>query len=190
MFTNTIDNKPIVTKNGEQLLDLTVSIFSNKPNATGMQAYRIPEAYAMRADLISQAVYNTTEYAEFILKYNGISNPFSLNPGDIIMIPNVNDALSSINTNLNDITNDNTIDGNIYIDPDQKPKISQENIDFDNRNIGNNDTNKLPNIAEENENQITTRGGKIYFGDINKIPCNSQQGMTVGDYLTNIIKNV
>ena len=191
MFRNTIDNKPIIRdKNGYSLLDLTVSIFNKQSSATAMQAYRIPEAYAMRPDLISMAVYNTTEYAEIILKYNGISNPFSLNPGDIIMIPDIDDALSAINTNLIS-DKDNTIDGAKFIDTDKNPTISQENIDFDRRNVINNNTDNivLPNIADENESQVTIRGGKIFFGDVNKIPCNSTQGMTVGDYLTNIIKN-
>lgn len=40
-----------------------------------------------RIDLISLLYYNTHSYADIILKFNGISNPFSLNIGDVVEIP-------------------------------------------------------------------------------------------------------
>lgn len=43
--------------------------------------------YVARPDLISLAVYGDDKYADFICKYNGISNPFEMNEGDILYIP-------------------------------------------------------------------------------------------------------
>jgi hypothetical protein len=40
-----------------------------------------------RPDLISLFYYNTHDYTDIILKFNGISNPFSLNIGDTVEIP-------------------------------------------------------------------------------------------------------
>jgi len=46
------------------------------------------EKYAMRPDLISFAMYGTEDYAEYILKFSGISNPFTLCEDDVLKIPN------------------------------------------------------------------------------------------------------
>tara|TARA_R110000796_G_scaffold30819_14_gene82094 strand:+ start:60 stop:548 length:489 start_codon:yes stop_codon:yes gene_type:complete len=40
-----------------------------------------------RPDLISLYYYDTHDYTDIILKFNGISNPFSLNIGDTLEIP-------------------------------------------------------------------------------------------------------
>jgi hypothetical protein len=46
-----------------------------------------------RADLISLKRYGTDAMSDIILKFNRISNPFSFNEGDIILIPDRNIAL-------------------------------------------------------------------------------------------------
>lgn len=40
-----------------------------------------------RIDLISLKHYGEASYADYILKYNGISNPFSITEGDVLLIP-------------------------------------------------------------------------------------------------------
>jgi hypothetical protein len=45
--------------------------------------------YEMRPDLISFWAYGIDAYADIILKANGISNPFSIKEGDVILIPNL-----------------------------------------------------------------------------------------------------
>ena len=42
--------------------------------------------YEMRPDLVANAEYGNTDSAEFILKFSGISNPFTLSNEDILMI--------------------------------------------------------------------------------------------------------
>ena len=52
--------------------------------------YRIIEVtddYIARPDLISLAIYGTDKYADIICKVNGISNPFELNTGMKLIIP-------------------------------------------------------------------------------------------------------
>ena len=91
MFLNSIDRKPFFTKSdGETIRDLTQTMFDFKSNTfVNFQAYRVPFEYEMRIDLISQSVYNNTLHSEYILKYNGISNPFTISNGDVILIPNL-----------------------------------------------------------------------------------------------------
>ena len=52
----------------------------------------INEDYAMRPDLISYFAYGTDQYADIIMKFNGISNPFAINEGMLLFIPKMPDA--------------------------------------------------------------------------------------------------
>jgi hypothetical protein len=190
MFLNSIDKKPLFTRpDGIEIKDLTSSMFDMKVNNyIKYTLYKIPKEYEMRPDLISGAVYNNTLYAELILKYNGISNPFSIKEGDIILIP----SLNSINAIVakpegTDVDGAKAIRNSYkYIDPTKIPKTDDN---FQNRQIiGGAPVGALPpNMAQEGEQQITYRNGRVYFGP--GVDTCLQNGMTQSDFLTNIIKS-
>ena len=94
MFTNTIDKKKFVTdNNGNQLVDLAASIFSK--SAAGLNTYqtvKLTSHYQMRPDKVAFAEYGTDEYTEYILKYSGVSNPFSIDEDDVLFIPDPGQA--------------------------------------------------------------------------------------------------
>ena len=48
---------------------------------------KVPSEFIARPDLISLDQYGTTEYVDVICKVNGISNPFELNEGMVLVIP-------------------------------------------------------------------------------------------------------
>ena len=52
----------------------------------------VSDEYAMRPDLISYYAYGTDQYADIIMKFNGISNPFAINEGMLLFIPKMPDA--------------------------------------------------------------------------------------------------
>ena len=60
-----------------------------EPVFDGVEFIRVIDDYVARPDLISLAVYGTDQYADIICKINGISNPFELNAGMILLIPNL-----------------------------------------------------------------------------------------------------
>lgn len=176
MFRNTLDRKPFVTKrDGETIRDLTDSIFDFRSNNyEKFIAYRVPTDFAMRPDLISQAVYNNTVYTEYILKYNGISNPFSISPDDMILIPDLDTAQMNTKKRTNDAVGpkENRLRNYYkYIDPTKVPEPDQQLMAFDRRNIGQRlgkDTKEgalPPNIAREGQEQIVERNGRIFFGE-------------------------
>ena len=98
MFKSSIDTKPFFTRpDGTVIRDLTQGIFNLKSkDYVSYNVYRVPKDYVMRPDLISKAVYNNSLYAEIVLKYNGISNPFTIDEGDLILIPDLESAQSKI----------------------------------------------------------------------------------------------
>jgi hypothetical protein len=85
----TLANKREFTKtNGDKVIDLigrAVSFLGVRVNSG--KIYVVSEETAMRADLISNYFYQDSSYLDLLLKYNGYSNPFSLNVGDIIRVP-------------------------------------------------------------------------------------------------------
>ena len=78
-----IDGKKVVYKD---LLCNTLS--DEEPVFDGIEFIRVTDDYVARPDLISLAVYGTDQYADILCKINGISNPFELNTGMILLIPN------------------------------------------------------------------------------------------------------
>jgi len=199
MFLNSIDRKPLFQKSdGNVIRDLTQTMFDFQANNyINYSVFRVPSDYQMRPDLISQSVYNNTLYAEFILKYNGISNPFTLDEGDTILVPNLESA--KLNTTTTGTGNDaddpskRLRDSYKYIDPTKIPKRDADLANFADRNF---DSLKTipegalpPNIADEGTSQIVERNGRIYFGEsIGESAC-LKSGMSASEFLTKVIKS-
>jgi hypothetical protein len=191
MFSKTLDNKPeIVDKNGNTLKDLTESIFNDIKGNSAYSLFKVSKEYVMRPDLISNAIYNTTEYTEIILKYNAISNPFTINENDIILAPNLDDVEAQTTKNVNaNITASAIRNSYKYIDPDKIPKKNVGAIKYEEQQkiMGATETSLPPNISGENENQIEIQNGRVYFGrNITQTAECLKDGMTVGEYLTTI----
>ena len=69
------------------LLDKTFRI----PPEFDYNVVEITKDYIARMDLLSYQLYGTNKYQDVLCKINGISNPFELNDGDIIICPNISD---------------------------------------------------------------------------------------------------
>jgi len=191
MFGNSLDSKPIVTRDDKtQIKDLTATMFDLATmNYVKYNVYRVPAEFAMRPDLIAGAVYNNSKYAEIILKFNGISNPFSIQGDDIILIPNLDSAQKLVKNTQKGTAADSgkaIRDSYKYIDP---TKIPKRDSTFDNRQIvgGAKQGALPPNISPEGQDQITYRNGRVYFGA--GVDTCLQNGMTQSEFLTNIIKS-
>jgi len=189
MFNSTLDNKPFFTRpDGIIVRDLTQSVFDlNDTDYIKYDVYKVPKEYVMRPDLISQAVYNTSTYAEIILKYNSISNPFSINEGDIILIPEIESAKRNIKTSTIGSDSDKAEQlrqSYKYIDPLKKPKTGGELEDFNNRDISNDDV-LPPNLAEAGTSQIIHRAGRVYFGE--GVESCLKSGISSGEFLSSVI---
>lgn len=191
MFLNSLDSKPIFTlSDGTVIRDLTQSIFNfSSNNYVSFQAYRVPAEYAMRIDLISQSVYNNTLPSEFILKYNGISNPLSIGPGDVILIPDLNSAKENIikQGDKADSPENKIRMSYKYLDPTKAPTTDKNATAFSDRNLK--DGLLPPNIASEGAKQIIHRNGRVYFGEgVGESAC-LKNGMSSSEFLTTVINS-
>ena len=83
-MSRTIDAKKVSYK------DLLCHTLNDEESVfEGIEFIRVIDDYVARPDLISLAVYGTDQYADILCKINGISNPFELNEGMILLIPNL-----------------------------------------------------------------------------------------------------
>ena len=202
MFPNSIDNKPLYVRpqDGIVVRDLTQSMFNPaNDNFVAYNVFKVPHDFIMRPDLISQAVYNNTIYAEIILKFNSISNPFTINEGDLIFVPELDSAKQLVQENNTSETSpaDTLRNSYKYIDPTKVPQKSSELQQFDNRTIQQNSGQSVnsaqngalpPNIAQPGASQLTFRNGRVYFGDNVSTTC-LKNGATISDFLTNVINS-
>lgn len=180
MFTKTIDNKPsIKDPNGNYIVDLATPIFNE--NAGEINSYNVVKMtsfFEMRPDLVALNEYSDVDATEYILKYSGISNPFSLYDDDILMIPNRQEADDLTESKKQDNGNNESVqEAQIrnffrYVNTDYKedttsyqnlankhiPSAVQTPTDNLNGNF------IVPYISEDGNTAITIKNGRMYFG--------------------------
>lgn len=85
------------------------------------RVFTVSKEHVARPDLISKFAYGDEMYADIICKMNGISNPFELNEGMRIAIPDLDDIIQCLNRD----TFDDTIENETKSDK-PKPKTRNE----------------------------------------------------------------
>lgn len=181
MFNYTIDQKPnVVDKNGNTIKDLASSIFRRAANLVNRYTLKRMASHAvMRPDIVALSEYGSTEYTEYILKYSGISNPFTLDEDDILLIPDEDDADAQMVANHPDKTNNS--DGNAaafknyykFVNQDyKKDSTSYEqlaNKEIKSAIVNSNGTLSgdfvVPYISFDDKTAVSIRNGRIFFGD-------------------------
>jgi len=83
MDFKSIDNKRI---QGDKLRLTEPTVLFPEGTAT-IKEHEVTSDEICRIDMISRIYYNDDSFSENILKFNNISNPFSINEGDILRIP-------------------------------------------------------------------------------------------------------
>ena len=74
----------------EQIINLLDKTFSI-PKEFGYNVVETTSDYIARMDLLSKQLYGTEKYQDVLCKINGISNPFELNEGEIVICPEITD---------------------------------------------------------------------------------------------------
>lgn len=87
-----LEGKPTIESEylGEDIYDLNTQTFVI-PKTFSYKVVEVTKDFAARPDLVSQACYNNDIYGDIICKLNGISNPFELNEGMLLIIPEQTD---------------------------------------------------------------------------------------------------
>ena len=63
------------------------------PESYQYEVLEVTEKYVARPDILSLDIYGDAIYSDLLCKLNGISNPFELNEGNILIIPSPDDII-------------------------------------------------------------------------------------------------
>lgn len=142
--------------------------------------HEVDDIEEMRMDLISVSYYGNPNYVDILCKYNGISNPFSLERGQFIRIPNSPDDFF---VNKDDIIDKGTIKAAPNLVP--KNKKDQSRLDYL-RKLG---TSLIqPNLNLPGDKNVKVENGKIIFGaDVTKV---NKQDCPTPISRSNVLKNL
>lgn len=181
MFNYTIDSKNTVTDpEGNVLVDLTKSIFAKKVGPALKYLVKRAGSHAtMRPDIVAMGEYGTTDYTEYILKYTGISNPFTLDEDDILLIPDEDDAYMKMQENNPDDVNDGPDNTNLvknyykFVNQDYKrdstsyDELKKKPINSAVQTIDGTLTGdfSIPYISTDTKSSVTIRNGRVFFGE-------------------------
>ena len=161
MQFNTLNNKKLVDGRFKFTRPTLVFLETNETIAE----HTVTEDQVGRIDLISLLYYRSANYCDYILKWNGISNPFSLKLGDVINIPNHREALKIIKEfKVLNSTNEPSIRDQ-FIDTKRLPVKDAKRIEYLQRKAAQkpNGAKQIlpPNILKEGDTNIKIGNGQI-----------------------------
>lgn len=93
------------------------------PATYDYEILEVTEKYIARADILSKDIYGDSMYADLLCKLNGISNPFELNQGDILVIPSPDCIMNFMHTpDIAELDSSNNSNNSNSNKPIAKPK--------------------------------------------------------------------
>mgnify|MGYP001383034656 FL=1 len=162
----TLKNKVTIEETGEQYYDLTAPSFTYLTNQGVKALHYVMQDQAGRIDKISEIYFGTGEYIDAICIVNNLFNPFSVNEGDILVIPNL-DQLNLLYRRPNPASRPNAVLAQ-YVNTDIQSEMDQSRVQ---RLIQKAKTKKdgvktpiPPNMLQQGQEAKIFEGGKILLG--------------------------
>jgi hypothetical protein len=193
LFKTLLTKYSVAKPNGDIIPDITRgSIDAAVLGKLGSTIRLVVDSFTvMRPDLIAHTVYGDQGMADLVLKYNGISNPFSLYEGQVIFLPDSRELNKTLKTpkEILDISNIEIDEvESIFINP-KTPQDEKRLELLKKQNKGN---EVLPsNVNKKGNKNIKIKDGKIVFGEdvttVNKNNC--PEPISRANLKTALIKN-
>ena len=166
---NTLTSKPIaVNQFNENIIDLTSPSFIYKNDVTVISTGIVSDELEMRPDLVAKIYYGDISKLDFVLKFNGISNPFSLEMGTILLIGDLDEMKQNFSSesNVNQETNQVDIRAKFFDEKrlSKKDVKRLELIKKKSQEFSNGASNLPPNMADMGSQEIKIQDGVVIFG--------------------------
>ena len=162
----TLKNKLSDDRTGEQYFDLTAPSFKYKRELGVKALHYVQEDQVGRIDKISQVYYGTGAYIDAICVVNNIFNPFTIQEGDVLAIPKL-EQLDLVYKRPNAAERPSTTLAQ-YVDTGRQSEQDQSRIQ---RLIQKAKTKKTgvkapipPNMLQQGQEAKVFEGGKIKLG--------------------------
>lgn len=198
---NTIlNNKPVIgTTEDDIRLDLLYPSRDIKNFFDDTLAVVIQEGEEMRPDMLSVNFFVSPNYYDLILKHNGISNPFSIDAGDLFVAPELGFLVTNNTPNGRQSQVSESV-RNQYVNP-AKTSVTDNRLAMieakrmeamkKRAELSPSPGNLLPpNVAAEGDREISIIGGKVYFGrDVSRGKDECAEPISKSEFLSRLIKN-
>jgi len=162
----TLKNKLIIDETGEGYWDLTAPSFIYDSELGVKALHYVMLDQIGRLDKISQIYFGSGEFVDAICVVNNIFNPFSVNEGDVLIIPNLS-RKDLVYKRPNPASRPNAVQ-EAYVDTGRQSEKDQSRMQ---RLIEKAKTKKAgvkqpmpPNMLQPGQESKTYEGGKIQLG--------------------------
>lgn len=129
----------------------------------------VDEYFAGRIDLLADHIYGDQSYADYILKYNNIFNPFAIGPGDILMLPK---RYSSLKSFIKPVPpTDENLDTNLvrdkFVNTKRLSEADKNRVEYLKRKAAaySNGASQMlpPNVLKPGASNVTLKNGDVIF---------------------------
>lgn len=161
-----LKNRLVDESTGENYFDLTAPSFNYKAELGVRAIHYVTQDQVGRIDKISELYYGTGEYIDALCVTNNIFNPFSLNEGDVLFIPNLVRE-DEVYRRPNTISRPNTIQDkfiNTNIQSEKDQSRIQRLIQKAKEKKAGVTTPLPPNVLQQGQDGKTFTGGRIILG--------------------------
>jgi hypothetical protein len=197
LLIDIINNKPFFTNpnTDERYVDLLSPSWSARNVNYSIKAIAfVTDETKMRPDLVSMQYLSDTSKLGTLLKLNNISNPLSVDTGEVLLVPGdqmVNDLFQSGKTITNQKQKARSFRKELQ---DKISQVSKDRLEYLNsKNVSNlAETPLPPNLLQEGQQQILVTEGRLIFGpDIGQCRSRAKKNVSVTDIKTKLAqKNI
>lgn len=202
-----LSNKPVIGTTDEDFrLDFLYPSREPKYVLDDSIMVIVKKGEEMRPDILSANFFASTQYYDVVLKHNGISNPFSIDEGDVFISAELSDMLSNNSPSGKQKASVESVRQQ-YVNADKKSKtearvalieakrkemeqiVALETMKKMTEKAAVPGSLLPPNIAEEGEREITVIGGKVFFGkDVVNGKKECAEPISKSEFLSRLIK--
>lgn len=166
---DTLTKKPdTINQFGETIVDLTAASFTHSNDVTIVGSCIVGDELEMRPDLVAKIYYGDISKLDCILKFNGISNPFSLESGTTLLIGNQKEMESNfISASSQDPTAKAVDLRTKFFDPNRLSKKDSKRLALVQQKsqlFPNGASNLPPNMANIGSVEMKVQNGVVIFG--------------------------
>lgn len=199
MFNSTIlKNKPNKLDEDLQpeLVILGARVINSLEGIRANSFTQVKEGEQARPDLVSMRMYGSQDYQDELCKMNGISNPYSLDVEDALVVPNVIQFSLNVSKERDEtpvVQQDNDVRLSFKSIDQPKPSSVQKFNDSFQKTIEEmqmDGSGLPPTLADFGDKQFIVKGGKVIFApNIGNCVTNDNQPISKGELVSKLIKN-
>lgn len=200
MFSSIVlsQKSKILDENNEvSLVNLSSRVITSILGINASNFTTVKSGEEARPDLISLREYGTDDHQDEICKMNGISNPYSLDLGDALVIPNLIDFSINTLTEADEVPDsgkpsDFRLLFRDIVESKNQNDVQKFNDAFDKSlaELQMNGSGLPPTVADFGDKQFLVKGGRVIFApNIGTCVTNDNQPISKGELISKLIKN-